>query len=108
MLKEDSDVILSGDMNAHIETSPYNNDTDSLGHVLKEEFVIETGLEMIVKKVTHQEIRNGQKLRGRCIDHVYTNISHQLKNLEVQEMPGSHHSLVIMTLTKETQKLGPR
>ena len=59
ILKEDMDVILGGDMNAHIEISPDDNDTDSLGYILKEQFVSETGLEMVVKKITHQEIRNG-------------------------------------------------
>ena len=95
-------------MNAHIQSSDSNLETDIFGEMLLEELGNEAGLDMIIDKVTHQEIRQGEFCQGKCIDHAYTNVPHLIKNINVQNIQGTHHNLLTMNLTKETKKLGPR
>ena len=107
VIKEEKDVILGGDLNAHIWQGEGGDETDNMGRRLVEELTGEAGLEMVVKEITHQEVRRGVLCKGRCIDHMFTNIPYRQGKVNVEQIAGSHHSLVYSAFTKAVVRKGP-
>ena len=56
---EGKEVFLGGDFNLDLR----EEEKDPLGKVIVEELTDETGLEMIIEKTTHQEIRAGRSCK---------------------------------------------
>ena len=101
---EDKDTVLGGDMNANIQ----DDDIDTMGTILEQELIIGAGMDMVVKDITHQEIRQGRKCRGKTIDHIYTNVDSRIENVKAISEPGAHHKLIYADIRRKIKLKGPR
>ena len=100
---EGKEIVLGGDFNC----DPRITENDGLGKFLREDLMDSTGLEMIVKEPTHQEIRKGKPCRNRLIDHIYTNHKQKVQKVHVRHVGGCHHKLIVAEPKRNVNSMAP-
>ena len=101
---EKKEIAIGGDFNA----GTILDEGDVLGKMLREEFMDSTGVEMLVKEPTHQELRGGKHCKNRLIDHFYSNNKNKVKSVEAVNLSGSKHKLVVAEICRNMKYSGPK
>ena len=105
VLSENKRIYIGGDFNSSLGGNSERQDV--IGADIEEVLVLESGLDMLIKEFTHQEVKNGIPCNARTIDHIYSNSPEKTMNTRTVLESGSHHKLLLTRIMGKVLNKAP-